>query len=91
MKLNLTRIKLDRQMPILFWLYDQLNLEILKKFNENNLEFAFPSQTIYAKQVWCLTDASVFANTEAFFVSKFRTSLILYINDYYEFACDWVN
>ena len=51
MKLNLTRIKLDRQMPILFWLYDQLNLEILKKFNENNLEFAFPSQTIYAKQV----------------------------------------
>ncbi|UCE06475.1 MAG: mechanosensitive ion channel family protein [bacterium] len=29
----------------------QMNLEILKKFNENNLEFAFPSQTIYAKQV----------------------------------------
>jgi MscS family membrane protein len=29
----------------------QINLEILKKFNENNLEFAFPSQTIYAKQV----------------------------------------
>lgn len=29
----------------------QVNLEILKKFNENNLEFAFPSQTIYAKQV----------------------------------------
>ena len=29
----------------------QMNLEILKKFNENKLEFAFPSQTIYAKQV----------------------------------------
>lgn len=29
----------------------QMNLEILKRFNENKLEFAFPSQTIYAKQV----------------------------------------
>ena len=29
----------------------RMNLEILKKFNENKLEFAFPSQTIYAKQV----------------------------------------
>lgn len=29
----------------------QMNLEILRRFNENHLEFAFPSQTIYAKQV----------------------------------------
>ena len=29
----------------------QVNLEILRKFAENKLEFAFPSQTIYAKQV----------------------------------------
>lgn len=29
----------------------QMNLEILKNFNNNNLEFAFPSQTIYTKQL----------------------------------------
>lgn len=41
-------IKKDRDILITL---TQVNLEILKKFNENNLEFAFPSQTIYAKQV----------------------------------------
>ncbi len=29
----------------------EINLEILKQFNANGLEFAFPSQTIYQKQV----------------------------------------
>jgi MscS family membrane protein len=29
----------------------EMNLEILRRFNEAGLEFAFPSQTIYAKQI----------------------------------------
>jgi MscS family membrane protein len=29
----------------------KVNLQILKQFNENNLEFAFPTQTIYTKEM----------------------------------------
>lgn len=35
----------------IFQTQTEINLEILKRFNESTLEFAFPSQTIFTKQI----------------------------------------
>jgi MscS family membrane protein len=34
-----------------FVIQNDINIEILKRFNENKLEFAFPTRTVYTKQI----------------------------------------
>ncbi|HRN42798.1 MAG: mechanosensitive ion channel family protein [Flavobacteriales bacterium] len=49
--LGITFIYFIKKESDIFLTQSEISLEILKRFNENNLSFAFPTQTIYSKSL----------------------------------------